>query len=85
MREHFVEANRLVASVSELERLGVTGSQTEDLIRVVNESVVTQHRTRMALKRITSVDQVRDVIARNGTAQATTELRTPEWFEEHGP
>ena len=71
-------------SMSQLENAGLGDAQAMVLLNVITKSVVDKHRTRIALETVGSIFDLARVVGRNGTAQATTEVRTSEWFEEHG-
>lgn len=55
-----------------------------DVISFAKTKLVQEPRTRNALKTVSTWDDLQRVVARNGTALATMELRSEEWFEEHG-
>jgi hypothetical protein len=71
-------------SLSNLEGAQLSDKQILELLKVVKERVVDRHRTKMALETVTSIADLNHVLERNGTAQATMEVRTPEWLEEQG-
>jgi thymidine kinase len=70
--------------MSQLEGSELGSSATIDLVHSVKESVVKGHRTRMALSTIDSMEDIAHVIERNGTAQATMQVRSQAWLEENG-
>lgn len=77
-------ANDIVASVwsmSQLETQKLEEHEMMGLLDAVKGSLVGDHRTKMALG---SVSSIAHVMERNGTAQATMQKRTPEWFKENG-
>jgi hypothetical protein len=72
-----------VWSTSQLQEAKLDNQQTIGFLNVIKESVVGS-RTRSALDTIQSFSDLQTAIDRNGTAEATMEVRSPEWFEEHG-
>jgi hypothetical protein len=85
MREHFEEANDILAAVWSMAFLdGASINEDDDatLLRVIREHLVSRdrHRTRSALGAV----DLQHIVARNGTAQATVGSRSPEWLEENG-
>ena len=72
-----------VWSISQLEEAKLDSEQTIALLNVIKQSVVGT-RTRTALDTIQSFSDLQLAIERNGTAEATMDVRSPEWFEEHG-
>ena len=72
-----------VWSTSQLEEAKLDSEQTIALLNVIKQSVVGT-RTRAALDTIQSFSDLQLAIERNGTAEATMQIRSPEWFEEHG-
>lgn len=84
---NWMESNTVLASLwslSQLQNAELGIDQTMAFLDLVKETVVDKHRTRMALESVGSIDDLRRVIERNGTAAATMEIRTQEWFDEHG-
>jgi hypothetical protein len=41
-------------------------------------------RTKNALSAVQTLDELRHVVGRNGTAEATVETRSPDWLEQNG-
>lgn len=81
------DANFVLASVwalSHLENAELGDKETLGLVDMIRNNVIDEHRTRMALGTVSSMEELSRVVERNGAAQATMEVRTPEWFEEHG-
>ena len=81
------ESNTVLASIwslSQLQRAELDTNQTMKLLDLVKRTVIGKHRTRMALESVASTDDLRRVVTRNGAAAATMEIRTQEWFDEHG-
>jgi hypothetical protein len=58
--------------------------EVTDIISFVKTKLVQEPRTRSALQNVSTWADLEQVVARNGTALATMELRSLEWFEEHG-
>lgn len=67
--------------MSQLETQKLEEHEMMGLLDAVKGSLVGDHRTKMALG---SVSSIAHVMERNGTAQATMQKRTPEWFKENG-
>lgn len=75
-----------------IEGAAIGGSDAEALLQVAklhldfrhSTSAPDHHRTRMALEPIQSMDDIRHILGRNGTAQATVEARSADWLEENG-
>jgi hypothetical protein len=87
LSRNYEDANRMVASIMslmEVSEFGINFSATSDLLELVKKSIVNDHRTQMAMSRIKTPSQIKQVIERNGTAKESMALRSPEWFEEHG-
>uniref|UniRef100_A0A7S1GRS0 SET domain-containing protein n=1 Tax=Cyclophora tenuis TaxID=216820 RepID=A0A7S1GRS0_CYCTE len=86
LSNNFIAANRVAASLWQLTALdgGLNAGQTEDLMSTIRESFVGEHRTKMALSQIEQIDDLKVVLERNGTAQATVKKRSQEWFDKHG-
>jgi hypothetical protein len=91
MREHFEEANDILAAVWSMAFLDGASINEDDaatLLRVTREHLISRdrhrHRTRSALEAVTSLNDLQHIVARNGTAQATVGPRSPEWLEENG-
>ncbi len=72
-----------VWSTSQLDGAKLDEKQTIALLNVIKQTIV-RTRTRSALDTIQSFSDLQLAIERNGTAEATMEVRSPEWFEEHG-
>jgi hypothetical protein len=89
MRQHFEEANDVLAAVwsmAFLDGASINEADTATLLRVIREHLVSRdrHRTQSALGAVTSFGDLKHIVARNGTAQATVGPRSPEWLEENG-
>jgi len=87
MSEHFSQANNIIASIwsmISIPNVGITGIQGEDLLELAKLSVVKEHRTKMALRSVRTIEDIAHAVNRNGTAQFTVQPRSLEWFEEHG-
>ena len=81
------ESNAVLASIwslSRLQRAELNTYQTMQFLDIVKNTVIDKHRTRMALESVYSIDDLKRVIARNGAAASTMEIKTQEWFDEHG-
>lgn len=63
---------------------GDNPSASNDLLDLVRNSIISEYRTYVAMEKIETHAQIEEVIARNGTAQFSVELRSQEWFEKHG-
>jgi hypothetical protein len=87
LSENFQDANRIAASLWSL--LNVDGAPLHEafipgLIRTIQKHFLIKHRTKMAFNTIGDLDGLKKVIARNGTARATTVARSHEWLETNG-
>ena len=87
LAEHYNQANSLLSSIWSL--ISVDGTefseiQGQDMLKLAKSNLVHEHRTKMALRSITSLDDIQHVINLNGTAQTTVEQRSMDWFEKHG-
>lgn len=77
----------MVASIRSLMQasgFGDNPSASNDLLDLVRNSIISEYRTYVAMEKIETHAQIEEVIARNGTAQFSVELRSQEWFEKHG-
>lgn len=54
------------------------------LIRTIQNHFISKHRTKMAINTLGDLDGLKKVIARNGTAKATTVARSQEWLATNG-
>lgn len=87
--ENFMQANAILASVLALLH---TGAIEKDESFVANFlSLIRDHfvetenkRTLSALSAVQTLDDLRHVLTRNGTAEATVEARSQEWLEANG-
>ena len=87
MAENFREVNELLSSLwgfATLEGTELGGNEVEDLLSFFAKNLVTDERSKSALGGVGTVADLQNVLQRNGTAQATVEPRTEEWFQEHG-
>lgn len=87
LKINWEEANTVLASIwsmSRLQRAELDAHQTMKFLDLVKNTLIDKHRTLMALESVGSIDDLRRVVARNGAAAATMEIRTQEWFDEHG-
>ena len=86
LEANYKEANNVVSSIWQLSNIegGLDEQETEHLLKTAQSSFVSGHRSRMALNPIDSFAELAHVLNRNGTAQATMERRSQEWFDEHG-
>jgi hypothetical protein len=85
---HYKQANNILASIWGMISVGslpiIRKSEVSDVISFVTRAVIEDQRTLSALKYINGWKDLENVIAKNGTAQATMELRSLDWLEEHG-
>lgn len=85
---NYADSNRMLAAVYALSSAGgkevFEKDQVTDIISFVKTKLVQEPRTRSALQNVITWDDLERVVVRNGTALATMELRSLEWFEEHG-
>eukprot|EP00547_Thalassionema_nitzschioides_P014871 CAMPEP_0194250442 /NCGR_PEP_ID=MMETSP0158-20130606/23056_1 /TAXON_ID=33649 /ORGANISM="Thalassionema nitzschioides, Strain L26-B" /LENGTH=1173 /DNA_ID=CAMNT_0038987265 /DNA_START=46 /DNA_END=3570 /DNA_ORIENTATION=- len=87
VHKNWLHANQILASLWSLfgpEYANFSENEVIGLLEVVKQAGVDEHRTRMALSPIHTAKELVRVIERNGTAQATTQTRSQEWFEKHG-
>lgn len=87
LAEHYNQANSLLSSIwslTSVEGTEFSEIQGQDMLKLAKANLVHEHRTKMALRSITSLDDIQHVINRNGTAQTTVEQRSLDWFEKHG-
>lgn len=87
VRKNWLEANRIFASLWSLfgpEYSELNEQEVMSLLDIIKRGLVYEHRTRMALDTVHNMKELIHVIERNGTAQATMQRRSQEWFEKHG-
>ena len=72
--------------MASLDNVTMHAEVVEGLLQTIREHVlkIDHHRTRMALSAIQTLDDLRNVLERNGTAAATVEAKSSEWLEENG-
>jgi hypothetical protein len=73
-----------IMSLIDMSELDMNPSAITDLLELVKKSIIDDHRTQVAMSRIKTPSQIKQVIERNGTAKESMALRSMEWFEEHG-
>ena len=89
LKGNFEEANTLLASIwsmINLEGASLTEADATLFLSILRERVVKldRTRTRSALMPVRNSKDLEHVIGRNGTALATVEARSPQWFEDYG-
>lgn len=81
-------ANSIVASVHGLtfgeEPALDTEEQVSDLLAIARDGIVLHQRTKTIINTIQTLNDVKRIVAVNGTAEATSEKRSLEWLEENG-
>lgn len=84
---NYLEANRIVASLMSLtftEGSSLSGEELTALLDLVKTSVVEQEKTSVVLASIKTPEDLRQIMSKNGTAEATVEKKSLEWLEENG-
>ena len=89
MRENYREANRILGAVwamSSLERSKIDESVVPSFMETIRTHLVPKARPRTisALRAVENFDNLRHIVTRNGTAEATVVARSQEWLEENG-
>lgn len=87
LKKHFMHANDILAAIWSLVALddaAVQGRNIPILLQVIRDRVIDQPRTRSALSSIKTPDDLRHIVGRNGTAQATVEAKSINWLEKYG-
>lgn len=62
-------------------------SEIIDFLDLIKQTIFTeddQHRTKVALSTVSSMEELSHVIERNGTAQSTMQVRSQQWLSENG-
>jgi hypothetical protein len=73
-----------VWSLLNTEGASIDPDTVQDLMATLTNSFVHDIRTQVALKNVADMKGLQHVVARNGTAKATVERRSQEWFDENG-
>lgn len=87
LKANYLEANRVVASLFSLSSKkdsGIEAGKIAELLQLVKSDIVDNKKTKQVLESLQSVEDLRLVMSRNGTAEATTERKSPEWLEKNG-
>ena len=89
LKMNFKEGDEILAAVWSLVTLEGASLKERDVpafLNVIRDRLVHRDRprTRSALAPINNLDDLRHIVARNGTAQATVAARSTAWLEENG-
>ena len=63
---------------------GLDEGSASDFLAVLKKNVIERERTRVVLSAYHDMQGIDRVLARNGTAETTTENMSSEWLEENG-
>lgn len=84
---NYKEANEIVSSVVGLvsgQGSNLNENEAMDLMEIIKRDILVDDRTKVIFKSLKTLDDVKEVMVKNGTAETTTEKRSIEWLEENG-
>lgn len=85
--ENFREVDQIAASMwsmLQLEGVGIGRDTVLHLLETVQNVLVSNHRSRMAMNNIFDLESLERLLERNGTAKMTVEARSQDWLDTHG-
>uniref|UniRef100_A0A7S4JNF3 SET domain-containing protein n=1 Tax=Odontella aurita TaxID=265563 RepID=A0A7S4JNF3_9STRA len=84
---HYAEANGVIASLASLQSTdddALNDREMGQLLEIIKDGVVHNERTRVVLSNLKTAGDIRNILFKNGTAEATTENRSDEWLKTNG-
>ena len=87
MSYNYRRANEIVASIAGLSaepNPTLNEEQVEDILHIIKEDLIMDDRTEVLFNSLSTLKDIQRVLAKNGTAESTSEKRTIEWLEENG-
>jgi hypothetical protein len=85
--KNYKESNAIAGalwSLLELDGAAISKDVIPSLVTAISETLVDQHRTRIALNHIEDGDSLEHIIEKNGTARLTINERSVDWLDENG-
>jgi hypothetical protein len=87
LSENFDESDQIAASVwsmLHLEGASIPNTTVAPFLRTIQDVLVSEHRTKMALNNVLDLHSLKRLVERNGTAKMTVNARSNDWLEDNG-